>query len=179
MHLCTKFQFYKSKFSWVRQFWENYQKIQKLKKFERFNRFWPNSIPKFLDRYNIFVYSFRTIARILRKLDVLYHVLFSKNLKSHKIINSAWIIMKIVTIKGLWLLYWCTKFHIDISSRWRVIGVWNVEYRKHSPIRTHTHTSERQLKIKFLDDSDHSEYSDINISNFFLRKQVSQWGSKK
>ena len=45
VHLRTKFQLHKSKFAWVRQFWENSQKIKNLKKFERFNRFWPNSIP--------------------------------------------------------------------------------------------------------------------------------------
>ena len=70
VHLRTKFQLDKSKFSWVRQFWKNSQKIQNLKKFERFNRFWRNSIPKFFDRCNIFVCSFRTIARILRKLEL-------------------------------------------------------------------------------------------------------------
>ena len=76
MHLRTKFQLHKSKFVWVRQLWENSQKIKNLKKFERFNRFWPNSIPKFLDRNSIFVCSFRMIARILRKLK-LPHTFFS------------------------------------------------------------------------------------------------------
>ena len=33
---------------------------------------------------------------------------------------------------------------------------------------THTHTSGRQLKIKFLEVLDYSEYSDTNISNFFF-----------
>ena len=70
VHLRTKFQLDKSKFAWVRQFWKNSQKIQNLKKFKRFNRFWPNSIPKFLDECYIFVCSFRTIARILRKLEL-------------------------------------------------------------------------------------------------------------
>ena len=46
-----------------------------------------------------------------------YHVLFSKNSKSHKITNWASIVMKIVTIEELWLLHWCIKFHIDISFR--------------------------------------------------------------
>ena len=36
---------------------------------------------------------------------------------------------------------------------------------------SYTHTSERQLKIIFLDVLDHSEYSDTNISIFFSRKQ--------
>ena len=72
--------------------------------------------------------------------------------------------MKIVTIEGLWLLHWFTKFQIDISSRLWVIGVWNVENR------THTRTSGRQLKIKFLDVLDYPEYSDTNISNFFFTK---------
>ena len=81
--------------------------------------------------------------------------------------------MKIVTIKGLWLLYGCTKFYIDISNRLWVIGVWNVENH------THTHISGRQLKITFLDILHYSEYSDTNISIFFFsRKQLPQWGSK-
>ena len=74
--------------------------------------------------------------------------------------------MKIVTIKGLWLLHWCTKFHIDFSSRLWVIGVSNVENR------THTHTSGRQKKITFLGVLKYSEYSVTNISKklFFSRK---------
>ena len=139
MHLPTKFQLDKPKFAWVRQFWKNSQKIQNLKKIERFNRFWPNSIPKFLIRCNIFVCSFRTIARILRKLDLPRP--FFKNYNSHKITNRASIVMKIVTIEGLWLLHWRTKFHIDISSRLWVIGVSNVENRTHT--HTHTHTDIR------------------------------------
>ena len=80
--------------------------------------------------------------------------------------------MKIVTIKGLWLLHWCIKFHIDIASRSLVIGVWNVENRMHTYTytRIHTHTFGRQLKIKFLDVLNYSQYSDTNISNFFSRK---------
>ena len=70
VYLRRKFQLYKSKFAWVRQIWENSQKIKSLKKFERFNRFWLNSIPKFLDRYNIFVCSFTTKSRILRKFEL-------------------------------------------------------------------------------------------------------------
>ena len=69
--------------------------------------------------------------------------------------------MKIVKIKGLWLLHLCTKLHIDISSRLWGIGVWNVKNRTH----THTHTSGRQLKIIFLEVLDYSEYSDTNIWN--------------
>ena len=38
--------------------------------------------------------------------------------------------------------------------------------------RTHTHTSGRQLKIKFLDVLDYSEYSDTNISKFFFHKKT-------
>ena len=75
--------------------------------------------------------------------------------------------MKIVTIKGLWLLHWCSKFHIDISSRLWVIGVSNIENR------THTHTSGRQLKIPFLDILNFSEYSDTNISIFFCSRKHS------
>ena len=77
--------------------------------------------------------------------------------------------MKIVTIKGLWLLHWCTKLHIDISSLLWVIGVWIAENWTHT--HTHTHTSGCQLKIKFLDVLDYSEYSDTNISKtIFSRK---------
>ena len=105
--------------------------------------------------------SFRAIARILRKC---YHVRFSTNSKSHKITNRASIVMKIVTLKGLWLFHWCRKFHIDISSRLWVIGVWNVE--------NWTDTPGRQLKITFLDVLDSSEYSDTNISNFFFHGNI-------
>ena len=90
--------------------------------------------------------------------------------------------MKIVTIKGLWLLHWHTKFHIDISSRLWVIGISDVENRTHTYTRTlaHTHTSGRQLKITFLDVSDYSEYSDTKISKkkFFSKTKLPQWGSK-
>ena len=50
---------------------------------------------------------------------------------------------------------------------------------KHWKSNTHTHTFGRELKITFLDVLDYSEYSDTNISNFFSRKQLAQWGSKK
>ena len=66
----TKFQLDNSKFAQVRQFRANFQKIQNFKNFERFNRFWPNSIPEVLDRYIIFVCSFRTIVQILGKLEL-------------------------------------------------------------------------------------------------------------
>ena len=79
--------------------------------------------------------------------------------------------MKIVPIKGLWLLHWCTKFIIDISSRLWVIGVWNIENRTH--MHTRVHTSGRQLKITFLDVLDYSEYSDANISKFFFSRKHS------
>ena len=84
--------------------------------------------------------------------------------------------MKIVTIKGLWF-HWWTKFHIDISSRLWVIGVWNIENRTHT--RTHTHTCRRQLKITFLDVLDYSEYSDTNISNFFFHENIASLMRKK
>ena len=44
---------------------------------------------------------------------------------------------------------------------------------KHWKSDTHAHTSGRQLKITFLDVLDYSEYSDTNISIFFLRKHSS------
>ena len=43
--------------------------------------------------------------------------------------------MKIVKIKGAWLLHWCSKFQLDISSRLWVIEVWKVENQAHT---THT-----------------------------------------
>ena len=76
--------------------------------------------------------------------------------------------MKIVTIKGLGLLHWCTEFHIDFLSRLWVIEVWNVENRT----LTHTHTSGRQLKIKFLDVLDYFEHFDTNISKFFFHENI-------
>ena len=118
------------------------------------------------------------------EMESVYRVLFSKNSKSLKITNPASIVMKIVAIEGLWLLYWCTKFHIDISSRWYFIGVWNIKNRTHTHTCTHAHTrthvhththahthaSGRQLKMTFLDILDYSEYSDTNISIFFFTK---------
>ena len=70
VNLCTNFELNNSKFAQVTQFTGNLKKIQNLKKFERFNRFWANSIPKVLDRFIIFVCIFRTIAQILRKLEL-------------------------------------------------------------------------------------------------------------
>ena len=76
-----------SKFAQVTQFRENLEKNQNLTKIECFNRFWSNSIPKVLDRYIGFVCIFRTVAQILRKLEL--PQTFVKNSKSHKIFNWA------------------------------------------------------------------------------------------
>ena len=65
-----EFELDNSKFAQVRQFGVNFQKIHNLKKFEGPHRFLPNSIPKVLDWYIIFVCSFRTIAQVLRKLQL-------------------------------------------------------------------------------------------------------------
>ena len=65
--------------------------------------------------------------------------------------------MKMSTIKGLWLLHWCSKFHIDISSRlwvnsyitdnYRVLKRWKsgTHARTHTYIRTlaKNHISQR------------------------------------
>ena len=67
---CTKFELNNAKFAQVTQFTTNFQKIQNLKKFELLNRFWSNSIQKVLDRCIIIVCISRTIAQILRKLQV-------------------------------------------------------------------------------------------------------------
>ena len=45
---------------------------------------------------------------------------------------------------------------------------WNTRTHAH----THAHASRRQLKIKFLDVLDYSEYSDTNISKFFFHKSI-------
>ena len=79
--------------------------------------------------------------------------------------------MKIVTIKGLWLLHRCTKFHIDIWSRLWVIELWNVENRTHTHT-PHTYVSERQLQIIFLDVLDYSECSDTNISKKKIHENI-------
>ena len=87
MHSYTNFKLINSKFAQVKKFRENFRKIKNLKKFERSNRFWPNSIPKILDRCIIFICNFRTMAQILRKLEL--PKTFSKNSKSHKIRSRA------------------------------------------------------------------------------------------
>ena len=68
VHSSTKFQLDNSKFVQVTQCRANLQKIQNLKKFERFNRFWPNLIPKVLDRYIMFVCNFRMVPQIFTKV---------------------------------------------------------------------------------------------------------------
>ena len=79
--------------------------------------------------------------------------------------------MKIVKIKDMWLLHCCTKFQLDISSPLQVMVVQKVESQVHTYTNTYTHTAGRRLKITFLDVLDYSEYSDTNISNFYLTKQ--------
>ena len=70
VHSYTNFKLNNSKFSQVTQLRENFRKNPNLKNFECLNRFWPNSIPKVLDRYIIFVCNLRAIAQILRKLKL-------------------------------------------------------------------------------------------------------------
>ena len=101
------------------------------------------------------------IARILQTWELPRPL--SRKSTFHNSTNRTSIVMKIVTIKGLRLLHWCIKFYIDISSRLWVIEVWNVENRTHTRTHTHTHTSGHQLKIKFLDVLDYSEYSVPNL----------------
>ena len=134
------------------RFRADFQKIQNLKKFERFNRVWPNSIPKFLDRYIIFIFmwSFRAIAQILRKLE-LPQILF-KNSKFHKITNRPSIVIKKVTTKGLWLLFTGVTNSISISQ---MAYEWS-GFKKlkigHTHTHTHIHTFGRHLKITFFND---------------------------
>ena len=168
MHLRTKFQLDKSKFAWVRQFWKNSQKVQNVKKCECSNRFWPNSIPEFLDGFHIFVCSFRTIARILRKLELSRP--FFKKFKIPYNHKSGTIVMKIVMIACCDCF---TSLPKSISqavyelSGFQALKIGHI----HTRTRTHTHTSGRQLKITFLDVLDYSEYSDTNISKkFFFTK---------
>ena len=155
VHLRTKFKLDNSKSAQIKQFKANIQKIPNPKKFECFNRFWQNSIPKVFDQYIIFGCSFTTIARILRKLE-LPQTFFEK----FKIIKFQ----KIVTIKEAWLLHWCTKFQLDISSRLWVIGVWKVENRAHAHIHTHTHTHTHT----HIQTSAENHISNTNVSKFIF-----------
>ena len=78
--------------------------------------------------------------------------------------------MKIVTIKGLLLLHWFAKFHIDSQAVYEFYGGSQTLKIGHTRAHasTRTHTSGRQLKIKFLDVLGYSEYSGTNISKFFF-----------
>ena len=67
----------------------------------------------------------------------------SKQSISHKTINRPSSVLKIVTIKVLSLLHLCTKIHIDISSRLRVIGVWKVENRTHTDTHSYIQTASK------------------------------------
>ena len=167
MYLRTKFQLHISKFAWVRQLSENSQNIQNSKKFECLSRFLPKSILKFFDRYNIFVCIFRSKARIFQKLDILR--LFFKQcqtswnnksgIKCHED-SHDW---KVVTAL---LVCQISYQYLKPFMRYRALKRWK------SSTRTHTNTSGSQLKIIFLAVFNYSEYSDANISNFFLlRKQ--------
>ena len=167
MNLRTEFQLYKSKFAWVRQFWGSSQKFKNLKKFERLDRFWPNLITKFLDGCNIFVCSFRTIARMLRKLEVLRP--FSKNLKSHKIKNRHQLSWKESRLEGCDCFTGVLNFISISQAVYELSGFQTLES---GYPRTHTHTSGRQLKITFFDVLYYSEYSNTNMSKKkFSRKQ--------
>ena len=115
-----------------------FKKFKISKKFECFNQFWPNSIPEVLDRYIIFVCSFRKINRILWKSE-LPQKFFQKK---------------------------CTKFQLDISNLLWVIVVWEVSNRAHTHIHLYTKNT-HTLEITFLVVSNYSEYSDTEISNFF------------
>ena len=174
MYLRTKFQLDKSKFGWVRQFWKNSQKIQNLKKFECFNRFRPNSIPKFVDECNIFVCSFRTIARILRKLELprpffkKFKIPYLESQIGHQL---SW---KQSRLKCCDCFTSVPNF-ISIAQ-----AVYELSNRTHAHTHTHTDTSGLQLKITFLDVLDYSEYSDTNISNKnFLTKTASSVRTQK
>ena len=69
MYPRTKFQLVNRNLPELHNF-EKFKKKFEINKFEGFNRFWPNSISKVLDRYIIFVCSSRTIAQILRKVEL-------------------------------------------------------------------------------------------------------------
>ena len=143
---------------------DNFEQIFKkfkIKKSKGFNRFWRNSIPK-VGWCIIFVFSFRTIAQFLQKLELL-QTFFKKFYKSHKISNRWSIFMKIVKIEGAWLLHWCTKSQSDISRcSWVIVVYW-------SKVKNRIYTHINQLKITFLDVSEYSQYSDSNISIFFTK----------
>ena len=53
----------------------------------------------------------------------------------------------------------------------------NCEIKK-THAHTHTNFSRPQLKITIPDILDYYKYSNTNISNFFMKNQLSQWGGK-
>ena len=53
------------------------------------------------------------------------------------------------------------------------MSYWGLKrWKSDTHTHTHTYTSGRQLKIKFSDVLDYSEYSDTDISKFFVQKFV-------
>ena len=78
VHLRTKFQLENSKLHKLDNLEQVYKKF-KISKNLSSNRFLPNSMPKVIDRYIIFACSFRMMAQILRKLELLQT--FFKNFK--------------------------------------------------------------------------------------------------
>ena len=163
MHLRTKFEFDKSKFAWDLR--ASFSKI--LKKFKIWKNL--NALIDFGQiQYQSSLINIIYLCVVLRRgstsnkitwvqkrqhhrahesareLSVknleLYHAHLKKKLKFHKITNLASIIIKIVTTKGLWLLHWCIKFHIDISSHF-CVGFENVKNRTHTHIHTYIRTA--------------------------------------
>ena len=80
-------------------------------------------------------------------------------------VTSSVIVMKIVTIKGLQLLHWCKNFESISRAAYELSGF---EMLKIGHTPEHKNKSGGQPKIIFLDVLDYSEYSDTNISNFFV-----------
>ena len=144
--------------------------MKNLKKFERLNGFWPNSIPKFLDRYNILVCSFRTIDRILRKLELprpfFKNIKILQNNKSgiNKCHENSHDLRAVIAL----LVYEISYRYLKLLMSYRGLKLWKSDTHAH----THTHTSGRQLKSRFLDVLDYSEYSDTNISKFFFHENI-------
>ena len=86
--------------------------------------------------------------------------------------------MKIVTIKELWLLHWCTKFHIDISSCFKPFMSYRGWKRWTSDTHAHTHIHPATPAKNHI--SRRFRLVALVIRNFFFssRKQFPQWGSK-
>ena len=107
---------------------------------------------------------FVPLRRFRENLIKPFNLYLSRTCDSPGVTPSV-IVMKIVTIKGLRLLHWCKNFVSISRAAYELSGF---EMLKIGHTREHKNKSGGQLKIIFLDVLDYSEYSDTNISNFFV-----------